>query len=1400
MANLETLELTINANAEGAAQGIDRLITSLSSLSEALIKPFSDLRDFNTELRTLKQLSANIRFTTGAVAAISRAKRIKSDYDPSTGGNRNVDVSKMTYPNAKPENVWKKEFEANLAAYAAKKQQMQEAVERGNARRTATKLAAEEAGKQSLQAAKEEMNIRGGLAKTIIENASTYDLLKLKYDSLKQATIDDARAGKLTNEQLVQRTFQLRKLEEELQNTKTTTEENVSTLARLKEGFSKFASGLSGIYKRIKRIAVTMLIRSAIRALIKDVKEGITNVTEWSRTVNGSLGKAMDSFKAKTLTLKNSLGAALAPVLEALIPVLNSLSSAIIKVCNWLGQLIALLSGKTSYTSAVEQATSSTDALADSASGAGSAAKEALAAFDELNVLQNDTSGGGGGGGTTPVDYSSMFQELTKFDEKIREIADFLKNNFESLRDMAIATGVAILSWKLGNAFANTLPLLSQIFGYVATGAVIAITLQANWLLMNQYLNTGEDGWFWASVLTTAVGSTAAWAIAKKLIGGQAGSYAAGITLLLTAATDIKANIEHTNVSALSAESIKTNIKAALESAAGIAFITNAAGATLAGTIAAASGAALITFGVATGLKTITDKKNVEWSSRETIFGALAAAIPIGLGLFVLGSGAVAAGIATAFTFGAVIALKAMMPKDKITWGDIELTDEQVQAFVDQKMFNVNVKATMNVIHDKVQMTIAERAELGVAIAQAVGTFKVIKLGLAETQDYTQMQTDVNTLIAQVNTFISAAKAEGKLTLQYTPTLAGDDDVETGAWFTNYNQGWDSIQKFVESKGKVIGDWLTEQESKSIKDAVPDVVAAAMEQLTAVTTAIQQATAGGEAFADLKITLGDLDEQSFEKVISEFKKYKAELTKEYEDLVKDQYANQAALVEAMKITLGEGYEDDPEYQAALAELERMGANMSQAVIDGVNSASQPGTTMIKEWLDKQLAGTVDVWDWADAFERSGIFSAEDLQGALRQVMESALSDEQIELADMIGFTGWDLLSEELKQGFISALGVLNSENLGWLKQAGIPIDEIIKFSGWDKLTSQQKLKFVNSLKDAFGASEAIKAAKDAGINIAELVSQGMGSQDPEIRKIAKEWSKILEDNVDDPHVKPEYQKSEVQKIAQGMYNFFREKFPEKFGVKPESNKSATETEAGKMNNWFSNALTKTYTISPITNETDATTAAGKTNTWFSNALTKAYTITPKTYEPDAKSAATSANNWFKNAFNDKYTVTFQKSDTNLEGILNDIKEKVKDVPVKFTASKIASEVTELGEAVGKAIIKKLKAMKINVTVKKDAGGEGGGGGNNNQTKGLLLANEDMSDIVDASYSWNSSLDPEEIVKAINDANTNQNELLRQQNELLRSILSKTGNVTINASSALGRVVDQSLQMYGAITG
>ena len=319
MANLETLELTINGSAKQAKQGIDGLISRLSSLSKEIVKPYSDLRDFNAALKETARLSKSINFkNVGKFVGASVAK------GAGTTGGKFPSAKEIAESNAKMAKLRENAalpVEAQAAQHAVSKRLIQERMAD-----TAAKRAALEAKSR----AKAEANV--------------------------------------TNE---------------IKNATQATEQQGSALGKIKEGFGNLTSGLSGFFSKVKRIATTMMIRAAIRGLIKDVKEGVNNFYEWSKLNNGTFAKSFDTIKAKGQELKNSIGAAIAPVISAAIPVIQSLANAAINAFNWVNQLIALLTGKNYWT----KATDNVDAYTDSVNKAGGAAKEWLASFDELVVL-----------------------------------------------------------------------------------------------------------------------------------------------------------------------------------------------------------------------------------------------------------------------------------------------------------------------------------------------------------------------------------------------------------------------------------------------------------------------------------------------------------------------------------------------------------------------------------------------------------------------------------------------------------------------------------------------------------------------------------------------------------------------------------------------------------------------------------------------------------------------------------------------------------------------------------------------------------------------------------------------------------------------------------------------------
>lgn len=149
---------------------------------------------------------------------------------------------------------------------------------------------------------------------------------------------------------------------------------NFSDAVRDAGNASKRSSGLIGkLIHAFGRILMYRAIRTAIKEITEGFKLGIANVREYSKAIGSEFYKAMDAANNATFKMKNSLGAALAPALQALIPVLQMVVSWVISAANAFNQFISLMTGATSWTRATDAAADSLDDVKKSAGGAGKA-------------------------------------------------------------------------------------------------------------------------------------------------------------------------------------------------------------------------------------------------------------------------------------------------------------------------------------------------------------------------------------------------------------------------------------------------------------------------------------------------------------------------------------------------------------------------------------------------------------------------------------------------------------------------------------------------------------------------------------------------------------------------------------------------------------------------------------------------------------------------------------------------------------------------------------------------------------------------------------------------------------------------------------------------------------------
>lgn len=177
--------------------------------------------------------------------------------------------------------------------------------------------------------------------------------------------------------------------------------------------FSKFTSGgkksrgvLDTFASRLKGLAMSLLIfngiSKAFRTMIEDMKAGIQSYAKSSGTFN----QTMSEFKTSTENLKNAVGVAVTPIVNAFVPALVTLCNWLTQAANMANQLISALTGKTTWSQAKDQQVNYAKSLDKTASSA-KKATGALAGFDDLNVLQkNDDSGSGTG--SKEVEYEEV--------------------------------------------------------------------------------------------------------------------------------------------------------------------------------------------------------------------------------------------------------------------------------------------------------------------------------------------------------------------------------------------------------------------------------------------------------------------------------------------------------------------------------------------------------------------------------------------------------------------------------------------------------------------------------------------------------------------------------------------------------------------------------------------------------------------------------------------------------------------------------------------------------------------------------------------------------------------------------------------------------------------------------
>lgn len=259
-----------------------------------------------------------------------------------------------------------------------------------------------------------------------------------------------------------------------------------NSLGGLKPETEKTESALGKLARSIGRIAFYRAIRSAVKNLTSSIGDGLKSLYEWDSVLGGTFSQAMDAYASSVQNIKNALGVAFAPAVEALVPLFQRLAHWIMVAANAISRFFAIVSGQSKYRKVIETTTKFADSTS-TANGNLKEIKRTLLGFDEINLLNDPNSGSGGRGGGIGSALSEAFtMEDVNFDENklgdriAQGIGNIIKTIKENLPAFEMALGGFDLALGAILAFSGANVPLG--IGLMALGAIhIAHSASMNW-------------------------------------------------------------------------------------------------------------------------------------------------------------------------------------------------------------------------------------------------------------------------------------------------------------------------------------------------------------------------------------------------------------------------------------------------------------------------------------------------------------------------------------------------------------------------------------------------------------------------------------------------------------------------------------------------------------------------------------------------------------------------------------------------------------------------------------------------------------------------------------------------------------------------------------------------------
>ena len=285
--------------------------------------------------------------------------------------------------------------------------------------------------------------------------------------------------------------------------------------AKLREATATAQGYMDSFVKRVKNLAKRVFVFTVITMALRAMRAWLLNVIK----SNDEATAAMARLKGALLTLAQ-------PLVDVIIPAFITFANILTSLVGKIASVVAAIFGTTAKNAAdsAEALYEQTEALKGTGAAANKAARS-LAAFDEINVLSQETAGGGGAATDVIAPDFSW--------------ADGVSGLMADIADDVLTIGAGLALWRVSSLLPGTLGLIMQRL------AGLVILIGGVMLAWDGLADAWQNGVNWGNFLAILAGIAAEmlglWLLFGN-IGLGIGLVISGIAALIVAFRDMVIN------------------------------------------------------------------------------------------------------------------------------------------------------------------------------------------------------------------------------------------------------------------------------------------------------------------------------------------------------------------------------------------------------------------------------------------------------------------------------------------------------------------------------------------------------------------------------------------------------------------------------------------------------------------------------------------------------------------------------------------------------------------------------------------------------------------------------------------------------------------------------------------